>query len=113
MILYTDSSVNSSPDLASDEMLMYYASSYLLYIRGDDEGMDALDADFMSKLEEWRDKVKESLKAKEETGNEQDAELAGLKIGPKGVLEQENEVRTTGCGARLRGDRGCEKWLGR
>ncbi|KAH6777371.1 hypothetical protein C2S52_007182 [Perilla frutescens var. hirtella] len=84
---------NSSPDLEGDKMLVYSTNSYLHYIEGDDEAMDALDADCLKELEEWRDKVGENAKSVDETANELDAKLA-LKKGPsqKEVLEQEKAV---------------------
>lgn len=86
--------MNSSSDLGGDKMLMYNINSYLLYIGGEDEGMDALDAECLRELEEWRDKVEESVKAVDETATELDAKLVGLKKGPsqKEVLEQEKAV---------------------
>lgn len=86
--------MNSSSDLGGDKMLMYNINSYLLYIGGEDEGMDALDAECLRELEEWRDKVEESVKAVDETAAELDAKLVGLKKGPsqKEVLEQEKAV---------------------
>ncbi|KAL1564685.1 kinetochore protein NDC80 [Salvia divinorum] len=91
---YTDSTMNSSPELEGDQMLMHHLNSYLLYIRGDDEAVDALDSEFIRELEEWRDKVGENATAVDETANELDAKVMGLKKGPsqKEVLEQEKAV---------------------
>ncbi|XP_042009794.1 kinetochore protein NDC80 homolog [Salvia splendens] len=91
---YTDSTLNSSPELEGEKMLMHNVNSYLLYIMGDDEAMDALDSEFISELEEWRDKVGETATAVDENANELDAKLTSLKKGPsqKEVLEQEKAV---------------------
>lgn len=90
-----DSTINSSPpELEGDKMLMHHLNSYLLYIEGDDDAVDALDSECIRGLEEWRDKVGENAKALDENANELDAKLMGLKKGPsqKEVLEQEKAV---------------------
>lgn len=86
--------MNSSPELGGDKMLMYNINSYLLYIEGDDEAMDGLDAECIRELEEWREKVVENAKAVEENAVELDAKLAALKKtpSPKEALEQEKAV---------------------
>ncbi|XP_042057726.1 kinetochore protein NDC80 homolog [Salvia splendens] len=91
---YTDSTINSSPELEGDQMMMHHLKSYYLYIRGDDEAVDGLDSEFIRELEEWRDKVGENATAVDETANELDAKVMGLKKGPsqKEVLEQEKAV---------------------
>ncbi|XP_047976876.1 kinetochore protein NDC80 homolog [Salvia hispanica] len=91
---YMDSTLNSSPELEGGKMLMHNVDSYLLYIAGDDEAMDALDSEFVSELEEWRKKVGENATAVDENANELDAKLTSLKKGPsqKEVLEQEKAV---------------------
>lgn len=86
--------MNSAPELEGDKMLMYNINSYLLYIEGNDEAVDGLDAECSRELEEWRDKVAENAKAVEESAVELEAKLAALKKNPspKEALEQEKAV---------------------
>ncbi|XP_057803882.1 kinetochore protein NDC80 homolog [Salvia miltiorrhiza] len=91
---YIDSTMNLSPELEGDKMLMHNIQSYLLYIGGEDEAMDALDSECIRELEEWRDKVGENATAVDFNASELDAKLMALKKGPsqKEVLEQEKAV---------------------
>lgn len=94
IIKYKDFMMNSSPSFEGDKMFMYTINSYLLYIRGDDEAMDALDEECMGEMREWRDKVEENVRALEENVKELEVKLEGLKAEPsqKEVLEQEKAV---------------------
>ncbi|XP_075505886.1 kinetochore protein NDC80 homolog [Primulina tabacum] len=84
--------VESSPtSLEENRMFKYTANSYVSYIRGDDEAVDALDEEFMVELKEGRDKMEENVKVLEENVKELEEKLESLKAGPsqKEVLEQE------------------------
>lgn len=72
-------------------MFKYTANSYVNYIRGDDEAVDALDEEFMVELKEGRDKMEENVKVLEENVKGLEEKLESLKSGPsqKEVLEQE------------------------
>ncbi|PIM98610.1 Centromere-associated protein HEC1 [Handroanthus impetiginosus] len=94
IIKYNDYMMNTLPTFESDKMFMYTINSYLLYIRGDDEAMDALDEECIREMRGWRDKVEENVKALEENVKELESKLEGLKGVPsqKEVLEQEKAV---------------------
>ncbi|KAI3445667.1 hypothetical protein Pfo_002332 [Paulownia fortunei] len=94
IIKYKDFTMNSSPSFEGDKMFMYTINSYLLYIRGDDEAMDALDEECVREMREWRDKVEDNVKVLEENVKELEVKLEGLKAGPsqKELLEQEKAV---------------------
>ncbi|XP_065872665.1 kinetochore protein NDC80 homolog [Euphorbia lathyris] len=68
--------------LEKNSMLVYAFESYLNYIRGDDDSVDALDREFMVKLEKERDSVLESVKLLEANFNELGAKAEALKAGP-------------------------------
>lgn len=75
-------------------MFMYTIDSYLQFINGDDEAMDALDEECIREMRQWRDKVEEDVTALEHNVKELELKLEGLKSGPsqKEVLEQEKVV---------------------
>ncbi|CBI23912.3 unnamed protein product, partial [Vitis vinifera] len=64
---------------------------YLHYIRGDDDGMEAVDREFMGKLERERDAVAEGVKALEKEVAGREGRLEELRSGPsaKEVVEKE------------------------
>ncbi|KAK6156911.1 hypothetical protein DH2020_011159 [Rehmannia glutinosa] len=94
IIKYKEFMMDSSPSFEGDKMFMYTIHSYLLYIRGDDEAMDALDEECVREMREWRDKKEEDVRVLEEEVKELEAKLDGLRTGPsqKEVLEQEKAV---------------------
>lgn len=89
-IKYNDFTVNSSPGFEGDTMLMYTLNSYVHYIRGDDEALDALDEEYIGGMRDWMDKVEENVKAVTDYVKEREAKLEGLKAKPsqKEELEQ-------------------------
>ena len=58
-----------------DNTFVYALDSYLHYIRGDDDGMEAVDREFMGKLEKERDAVAEGVKALEKEVVEREGRL--------------------------------------
>ncbi|KAL6328665.1 hypothetical protein AAG906_003350 [Vitis piasezkii] len=74
-----------------DNTFVYALDSYLHYIRGDDDGMEAVDREFMGKLERERDAVAEGVKALEKEVTEREGRLEELRSGPsaKEVMEKE------------------------
>ena len=77
-----------------DNTFVYALDSYLHYIRGDDDGMEAVDREFMGKLERERDAVTEGVKALEKEVTEREGRLEELRWGPsaKEVMEKERGV---------------------
>lgn len=77
-----------------DNTFVYALDSYLHYIRGDDDGMEAVDREFMGKLERERDAVAEGVKALEKEVAEREGRLEELRSGPsaKEVMEKERGV---------------------
>ncbi|KAJ9687327.1 hypothetical protein PVL29_015993 [Vitis rotundifolia] len=77
-----------------DNTFVYALDSYLHYIRGDDDGMEAVDREFMGKLERERDAVAEGVKALEKEVAEREGRLEELRSGPsaKEVVEKERGV---------------------
>ncbi|RVW78541.1 hypothetical protein CK203_049800 [Vitis vinifera] len=68
--LYNDHLVSNL--LCFDNTFVYALVSYLHYIRGDDDGMEAVDREFMGKLERERDAVAEGVKALEKEVTERE-----------------------------------------
>ena len=58
-----------------DNTFVYALDSYLHYIRRDDDGMEAVDREFMGKLERERDAVAEGVKALEKEMVEREGRL--------------------------------------
>ncbi|EEF28028.1 kinetochore protein NDC80 homolog [Ricinus communis] len=82
--------VNSRAFVENNTMLVYALDSYLSYIRGDDDSVDALDREFMEKLEKERESVVESVRVLEENFKELEAKAEGLKTGPTEREKLEN-----------------------
>ncbi|KAL3515596.1 hypothetical protein ACH5RR_022498 [Cinchona calisaya] len=78
----------------SNDMLQYTANSYLYYIRGDDEAVEALDDEYMSKLATNREEIVQDLKGLEENVSESEKKLELLKTEPsqREVLEKEKSM---------------------
>lgn len=49
----------------TNEMFQYALNSYLFFIRGDDESVDALDEEYMKKLASGKEEMGETLKTLE------------------------------------------------
>ncbi|XP_022860165.1 kinetochore protein NDC80 homolog [Olea europaea var. sylvestris] len=94
IVKYNDHLLNSPSSFEDNSMFKYTANSYLSYIRGDDQAVDALDEEFMRELREERDKIEENVKAVEGNVNELEVKLESLKKGPsqKEALEQEKAL---------------------
>ncbi|WKA00178.1 hypothetical protein VitviT2T_018562 [Vitis vinifera] len=77
-----------------DNTFVYALDSYLHYIHGDDDGMEAVDRESMGKLERERDAVAEGVKALEKEMAEREGRLEELRSGPsaKEVVEKERGV---------------------
>ena len=77
-----------------DNTFVYALDSYLHYIRGDDDGMEAVDREFMGKLERERDAVAEGVKTLEKEVAERKGRLEELRSGPsaKEAVEKERGV---------------------
>lgn len=77
-----------------NSMYAYALDSYLHYIRGDDDSVEALDGDFMKKLEQERDAVVEKVKGLEKDASELKARVDALKTGPsqRELLERDKSV---------------------
>ena len=65
-----------------DNTFVYALDCYLHYIRGDDDGMEAVDREFMGKLERERDAVAEGVKTLEKEVAEREGRLEELRSGP-------------------------------
>ncbi|KAA8536519.1 hypothetical protein F0562_028997 [Nyssa sinensis] len=95
--MYNDHLINSSQTRSifeDNSMFIYSLNSYLHYIRGDDDSVDALDREFMEKLQQERDSMEENAKLLEDNVKELEAKLEGLKSGPspRELLEKEKSV---------------------
>ena len=75
-------------------MLRYTTDSYLLFIKGDDEAVEALDDEYVKKLTSGREEMVEDLKGLEENVSESAKKLESLKTGPsqREVLEKEKSM---------------------
>ncbi|CAN1164583.1 Kinetochore protein NDC80 homolog [Linum perenne] len=89
---------NSNSFLEHSSILVYSSDSYLNYIRGDDESVEALDREFIEKLENDRNGVSESVNVLRTTVDELAAKAEALKSRPtereklekeKGVLKED------------------------
>lgn len=75
-------------------MFAYSLGSYLNYIRGDDDAVDAVDREFMDKLKQERDSMEDRARGLEGIARDLDLKLEGLKNEPsaKEVLEKERSM---------------------
>lgn len=89
-----DLASNPSSMAYENSMYAYALESYLHYIRGDDDSVEALDGDFMKKLEQERDAVVEKVKGLEKDASELRARVDALKTGPsqRELLEKDKSV---------------------
>ncbi|KAJ8754955.1 hypothetical protein K2173_015467 [Erythroxylum novogranatense] len=85
---------NSRSSVESNRMFMYALDSYLNYIRGEDDAVDALDREFMEKLERERDGVLESVRDLERSYSELEGKAEALRSGQteRERLEKERSV---------------------
>ncbi|PKI46008.1 hypothetical protein CRG98_033648 [Punica granatum] len=70
-----DLASNQSSFAHENSMYEYALQSYLHFIRGDDDSVEALDGDFMKKLEQERDNVVEKVKGLERDADELKARM--------------------------------------
>ncbi|KAI3412618.1 uncharacterized protein J3R85_017149 [Psidium guajava] len=72
----------------------YALQSYLFFIGGDDDSVDALDREFVEKLEEERNNLAENVKRLEKNAAELEARVEKLRTGPseRELREQEKSV---------------------
>ncbi|GER24703.1 kinetochore protein NDC80-like protein [Striga asiatica] len=94
IIKYKDYTMTPPPNFEGDKMFMYTVNSYLLFISGDDDKIDALDEDCIREMTEWKDTLEERVKGFEENVKELESKLDAMKAGPtqKECLEQEKAV---------------------
>ncbi|KAJ8755003.1 hypothetical protein K2173_015515 [Erythroxylum novogranatense] len=85
---------NSKSFMESNNMFMYALDSYLNYIRGDDDAVDALYKEFVEKLERERDVVLESVRDLERSYSELEGKAEALRSGQteRERLEKERSV---------------------
>uniref|UniRef100_A0A2P2IXT5 Kinetochore protein NDC80 n=1 Tax=Rhizophora mucronata TaxID=61149 RepID=A0A2P2IXT5_RHIMU len=78
----------------NNDMLMYALDSYLSYIRGDDDQVDALDKEFLEKLNKDRNSLLEGDRQLERSFSELKAKAEELRSGPteREKLEKERSV---------------------
>ncbi|XP_071729879.1 kinetochore protein NDC80 homolog [Rutidosis leptorrhynchoides] len=74
--------LESSSQVSGDGMFNFTLTTYLHYIRGDDEAMDREDECFMEKLQQEKNAEEENLKMMAETVKELEAQLEAMKSGP-------------------------------
>ncbi|XP_050214817.1 kinetochore protein NDC80 homolog [Mercurialis annua] len=81
--LYTEySSVNSRGFVQSNSMFVYFLDTYLNFLQGDDDAVEAIDREYFEKLENERDIVADNVRVLESTFRELEAKSEGLKVGP-------------------------------
>ncbi|KAF8019979.1 LOW QUALITY PROTEIN: hypothetical protein BT93_G0616 [Corymbia citriodora subsp. variegata] len=78
----------------SNSMDEYALQSYLHFIGGDDDAVDALDREFVDKLEQERNNLAENVKSLEKNAVELEARVEKLRMGPsdRELREQEKSV---------------------
>ncbi|KAF8019724.1 hypothetical protein BT93_G0427 [Corymbia citriodora subsp. variegata] len=78
----------------SNTMDEYALQSYLHFIGGDDDAVDALDREFVEKLEQERNNLAQNVKSLEKNAAELEARVEKLRTGPseRELREQEKSV---------------------
>lgn len=91
-------SASSPPALADNDLKSYVLQSYLHFARGDDDSVDALDGDFVERLERKKQDLKENVDVLSGNVRELEAKLEALRSPPsqkellekdKGLLEED------------------------
>ncbi|CAK9318086.1 unnamed protein product [Citrullus colocynthis] len=93
--VYNYNLANDSDSLIlSNDVNIYVLNSYVQYIRGDDDSVEALDQEFMERLKKARDDALESLKVMEEEVKELEAKAEALRSDPsqREVLEKQQSL---------------------
>ncbi|XP_061354459.1 kinetochore protein NDC80 homolog [Gastrolobium bilobum] len=90
--LSSSSSSSTNSLVHSNVLHQYQLSSYMHYIRGDDDAVEELDRKIREKIQHEKALAEEKLKAAKETASNLEAELERLRSAPsqKEVLEKEN-----------------------
>uniref|UniRef100_A0A0A0L740 Kinetochore protein NDC80 n=1 Tax=Cucumis sativus TaxID=3659 RepID=A0A0A0L740_CUCSA len=70
---------DSNPIFTGHDVNIYVLNSYLHYMRGDDDSVEALDQEFMERLKKTRDDSRESLKELEEEVKVLEAKVEALR----------------------------------
>ncbi|KAK9989186.1 hypothetical protein SO802_029425 [Lithocarpus litseifolius] len=92
------SSASSPPALADNDLKSYVLQSYLHFARGDDDSVDALDGDFVERLERKKLDLKENVDVLSGNVRELEAKSEALRSAPsqkellekdKGLLEED------------------------
>lgn len=85
---------DSDSFVTSNDVNIYALNSYVQYIRGDDDAVEALDQEFLERLEKERDNAVESLKGLEDEVKELEAKVEALRSDPsqREVLEKQQIV---------------------
>ncbi|GMH01277.1 hypothetical protein Nepgr_003116 [Nepenthes gracilis] len=80
--------------LQDNAMMAYALNSYSHYMRGEDVVVEALDGEFVGKMEQERDSLASNVKSLENEIAELNSKLEGLKSGPspREVLENDKKV---------------------
>ncbi|CAL2236257.1 unnamed protein product [Prunus armeniaca] len=99
IVLYNDHlASNSGAFVDNNAMSAYALESYSYYISGDDDSVEALDRQFLEKLETERENAEESIRVLEATAAELEGKMEEMRSGPskrealekeRGVLEQD------------------------
>lgn len=89
-----DSSMAAATPFEDNTLFVYAINSYLRYISGDDEAVDALDGELSGKLEQEKESVVENVKGLKRTCEELEVKMEGLRSGlsPMEKLEQEKAI---------------------
>lgn len=85
---------DSDSFVTSNDVNIYALNSYVQFIRGDDDSVEALDQEFLERLEKGRDNAVESLTGLEEEVKELEAKAEALRSDPsqREVLEKQQIV---------------------
>ncbi|KAG6576966.1 Kinetochore protein NDC80-like protein, partial [Cucurbita argyrosperma subsp. argyrosperma] len=85
---------DSDSFVSSNDVNVYVLNSYVQYIRGDDDSVEALDQEFMERLKKGRDDAVESLNGLEMEVKELEAKAEALRSDPsqREVLEKQQTV---------------------
>lgn len=85
---------DSNPVFMGHDVNIYVLNSYLHYMRGDDDSVEALDQEFMERLKKTRDDSCESLKELEEEVKVLEAKVEALRSDPsqREVLEKQQSL---------------------
>ncbi|GLT41941.1 hypothetical protein SLA2020_159670 [Shorea laevis] len=89
--MYNEHLSQNSSFAANDSMNKYALESYMRYIGGEDDLVDALDREFMEKIEKEREDVTEMVKSLKSNAEELEAKAESLRTGPTDKEALENK----------------------